>query len=84
MATASCRPASRIQVSSNGQGKVGAKASSTAASSSAAAAAKAAGMKAIMVPDLLEANEEMHRLADDILPTLLAVKEQLCMEDSVG
>ena len=47
-------------------------------------AAKAAGMKAIMVPDLLEANEEMHRLADDILPTLLAVKEQLCMEDSVG
>ena len=47
-------------------------------------AAKAAGMKAIMVPDLLGANEEMHRLADDILPTLLAVKEQLCMEDSVG
>ena len=47
-------------------------------------AAKAAGMKAIMVPDLLEANEEMHRLADDILPTLLAVKTQLCMEDSVG
>lgn len=46
-------------------------------------AAKAAGMKAIMVPDLLEPNEEMYRLADYILPTLLAVKDLLSTEESV-
>ncbi len=40
-------------------------------------AAKAAGMTAIMVPDLLEPNEEMKGLADCILPSLFAVRKML-------
>ena len=37
----------------------------------------AAGLYPIMVPDLLEPDEEMHRLAGVILPDLLAVREYL-------
>ncbi|MGN0395410.1 MAG: HAD family hydrolase [Coprococcus sp.] len=37
----------------------------------------AAGIRAIMVPDLMEASDEMHRLAEIILPDLNAVKEYL-------
>ena len=36
-------------------------------------AAKAAGMTAVMVPDLLPPDDEMHRLADAIVPSLLSV-----------
>ena len=37
-------------------------------------AAKAAGMTAIMVPDQLEPDDEMRRLADQILPSLFEVR----------
>lgn len=37
----------------------------------------AAGMTAVMVPDLKSPTEEMHRLADAILPDLLAVRDAL-------
>ncbi|MBP3543146.1 MAG: HAD family phosphatase [Lachnospiraceae bacterium] len=40
-------------------------------------AAHAAGMKAIMVPDLAEPTEEMERLAEVILPSLVEVKKYL-------
>ncbi len=40
-------------------------------------AAKAAGMTAIMVPDQLEPDDEMRRLADQILPSLFEVKALL-------
>ena len=40
-------------------------------------AAKAAGMTAIMVPDQLEPNDEMRRLADRIFPSLRNVQELL-------
>lgn len=40
-------------------------------------AAKAAGMTAIMVPDQLVPDEEIRRLADFVLPSLLAVKERI-------
>ena len=41
-------------------------------------AASAAGMAPIMVPDMLPAGEEMHRLAAAILPDLNAVNSILC------
>ncbi|MER2152202.1 MAG: HAD family phosphatase [Candidatus Limivicinus sp.] len=40
-------------------------------------AAKAAGMRAIMVPDLLQPDEEMRSLADQISPSLLHVLDSL-------
>lgn len=40
-------------------------------------AAKAAGMTAVMVPDLLEPDEEIGSLADLVLPSLLHVKERI-------
>ena len=39
--------------------------------------AHAAGMRPIMVPDMAEPNEEMERLAEVILPSLLEVKEYI-------
>lgn len=40
-------------------------------------AAKAAGMTAIMVPDLLAPNDEMRQLADDIAESLLVIAESM-------
>ncbi|MGN0436260.1 MAG: HAD family hydrolase [Wujia sp.] len=37
----------------------------------------AAGVRAIMVPDMMEPSDEMHKLAEMILPDLFAVKEYL-------
>ena len=42
-------------------------------------AAKAAGMKAVMVPDLLEPTEEMESLADAIVPSLFEVPPLLAL-----
>ncbi len=39
--------------------------------------AHAAGMRPIMVPDMAEPNEEMERLAEVILPSLLGVREYI-------
>lgn len=39
----------------------------------------AAGLHPIMVPDLLEANEEMQSLAEVILPDLIEVRDYLKM-----
>lgn len=39
--------------------------------------AHAAGMRPIMVPDMAEPNEEMERLAEVILPSLLEVREYI-------
>ena len=40
-------------------------------------AAKAAGMTAIMVPDQLVPDEEISKLADFVLPSLVVVKDRL-------
>ena len=40
-------------------------------------AAHSAGMRAFMVPDMLEANDEMRKLSEAVLPDLMAVKEAL-------
>ena len=39
--------------------------------------ASAGGLRPIMVPDLLPANEEMEKLAEVILPSLLSVRDYL-------
>lgn len=41
-------------------------------------AAKAAGMRPVMVPDLLPADEEMQKTADYVLEDLFAVRKLLC------
>ena len=40
-------------------------------------AAKAAGMTAVMVPDLLQPDDEIRALADEVLPSLLAVRAKI-------
>ncbi len=44
--------------------------------------AHAAGMHAIMVPDMVPANEEMHALARAVLPDLLAVRDWLASREA--
>ncbi|MCM1161771.1 MAG: HAD family phosphatase [Roseburia sp.] len=38
----------------------------------------AAGLHTIMVPDVLEATEEMHEITEAVLPSLIEVKSYLC------
>ena len=47
-------------------------------------AGRAAGMQVIMVPDLLQPDEEMRSLADAVEPSLLHVLERMQKEKQNG